>query len=260
MKKLNIITLVLSIILTVFSCSKDDMLVGSNNIISEFRDVAPFSKVSSEGSFTVNIMQGSPQSLEVSANDNIMNNLKTTVSNNTLRIYVLDGSYSNTQVEVTITVPNLNALQNSGSGDISMLGLDSQGNMEIENTGSGDISVLELNSQDNVKVENHGSGNIYVPELNSLGNIQVKNTASGDISISGSVNNLDIRNEGSGTFNGSQFMSTNTGVENYGSGDCKVYSTEVLNVKIEGSGDVYYTGNPMINTNISGSGNLIDAN
>ncbi len=96
MKKLNLITLVLSIILSISSCSKDDMIAGSNNIISEFRDVATFSKVSSEGSFTVNIIQGSAQSLEVSANDNIMNRLKTTVSDNTLRIYVLDGSYSNT--------------------------------------------------------------------------------------------------------------------------------------------------------------------
>ena len=218
MKKLNLITLVLSIILSISSCSKDDMIAGSNNIISEFRDVATFSKVSSEGSFTVNIIQGSAQSLEVSANDNIMNRLKTTVSDNTLRIYVLDGSYSNTQVEVTITMPNINELQNDGSGDISVLGLNSEGNMKVENTGSGDIS------------------------------------------ISGSINNLDIRNEGSGSFYGAQFMSTTTDLENNGSGDCEVYSTEVLNVKIEGSGDVYYIGNPTIDTNISGSGNIINMN
>jgi hypothetical protein len=218
MKKLIIITLAFSAFIATTSCSNDDDFSGSNTIISQFRDVPAFNKVSSDGIFTVNILQGAEQSLEVIANDNIINRLQTTVSNNKLSIYLLDGNYDNISIEINITVPNLNELQNSGTGNITVIELISEGNINIENSGTGSIS------------------------------------------ISGTVTNLDIRNEGTGNFYGGQFISANANVDIYGSGNCEVYCTDLLNVKIEGSGNVFYKGYPAINVDISGSGEVVNSN
>lgn len=218
MKKLISISLVLSVLLITSSCTKDDDFFGSSNITSEIRNVATFNKVSSEGIFTVNIFQGPVQSLEVITNANIIHRLKTKVSNNKLEIYLSDGNYDNIVVELNITVPNLN---------------------EIHNSGTGEIVVTELISSDNMKIVNSGTGSIR---------------------ISGSVNSLDIKNEGSGAIHCSQFMSTDTEVKIIGSGNCEVNCTGILNINIKGSGDVHYIGHPTINADISGSGEIIDAN
>ncbi len=202
---------------TLASCSKDDY-TGSGNTISEFRDVNLFTKISSEGTFVVNITQGPTQSLEIIADDNIIGRVKTTVSDGRLKIYLEDGNYKNTYLEANITVADLNGIKNEGTGDITVFELESSGTMEIENIGSGNIS------------------------------------------IAGYTDNLNIKNEGSGTINCAEFLAANIELRIEGSGDCEVYCTESLNVNIEGSGNVYYKGSPTMTIDISGSGQVIPMN
>ena len=89
MKDKVIFTLSLTVLLLASSCSKDDEFFGSDIIISEFRNVADFNRIYSEGTFTINILQGPEQSVEVITSDNIMHRLETSVSNNKLKIYLL---------------------------------------------------------------------------------------------------------------------------------------------------------------------------
>lgn len=209
--------LIAIIAITLASCSKDDY-TGSGNTISEFREVNSFTKISSEGTFVVNITQGPTQSLEIIADDNIINRVKTIVSNDQLKIYLEDGNYKNTYLEANITLPNLKNIKNEGTGDITVFDFQSEGTMEIENIGSGNIT------------------------------------------IAGYTDNLNIKNEGSGTINGAELMAANVEVHIEGSGDCEVYCTENLNVNIEGSGNLYYKGSPTIIMDISGSGQVIPMN
>ncbi|MGB5431058.1 head GIN domain-containing protein [Eudoraea sp.] len=214
MRRLFLITLTA---ITIASCSKDDY-TGSGNTVSEFREVNLFTKVSSEGTFAVNITQGPTQSLEIIADDNIISRVKTRVSDGQLKIYLEDGNYRNIYLEANITVADLNGIKNEGTGDITVFELQSDGIMEIENIGSGNIA------------------------------------------IAGYTDNLYIKNEGSGTINGAEFMAAIVEARIEGSGDCEVYCTESLNVNIEGSGNVYYKGSPTMIIDISGSGQVIPMN
>jgi hypothetical protein len=204
-------------LLILSSCSKDDYS-GSGNTISELREVSAFAKISSEGTFVVNITQGSKQYVEVIADDNIINRVKTAVSGDQLKIYLEDGNYQNIYLEVNITVPDLTEIKNEGIGNITVYELQSTGNMNIENVGSANISMA------------------------------------------GYVDNLYIKNEGSGTIKCADLMSAKVEVSIEGSGDCEVYCTENLKVWIEGSGNVNYLGNPVIELNVSGSGKVIPMN
>lgn len=193
MKTLFYITITfIALILT--SCSKDDNYVGSGNMVSEYRNVDSFTKVSSESTFKINIHQGTTQSVEVIADDNIMNKVRTVVSNNELKIYLSEGNYKDITIEVNITMPNLNGLKNIGSGNITVFDLISEGNIDIDNSGSGDISIAgQINT---MNIRNEGSGSINGFQFMST-NCDIEIIGSGNCEVY-CTNNLDVDIEGGG--------------------------------------------------------------
>lgn len=179
--------------ITIASCSKDDYK-GSGNTISEFRDVNLFTKISSEGTFVVNITQGPTQSLEIIADDNIIGRVRTTVSDDRLKIYLEDGNYKNTYLEANITVADLNGIKNEGTGDITVFELQSAGTMEIENIGSGNIIMAGYT--DNLTILNEGSGTINCAEFMAA-NVELHIEGSGDSEVY-CTESLNVNIEGSG--------------------------------------------------------------
>ena len=192
MKKSFIITLL--IVLIASSCSKEENYTGSNNIISQERDVSVFNKISSEGVFEVNIIQGPVQSIVVNANDNIINRLKTTVSDNKLSIYLLEGDYSNLSIVVNITVADLNEIQNVGTGNISALEFNNLGAMRIYNSGTGNINIT--GSSNSLELINEGTGIFYGYQFTTT-NSEIDISGSGDCQVYSSESLL-VNIEGSG--------------------------------------------------------------
>ena len=179
--------------ITLASCSKDDY-TGSGNTVSEFRDVNLFTKLSSEGNFVVNITQGSTQSLEIIADDNIIGRVKTAVSDGLLKIYLEDGNYKNTYLEANITVADLNGIKNEGTGDITVFELQNAGIMEIENIGTGNIAIAGYT--DNLIIINEGSGTINCAEFMAA-NAEIRIEGSGDSEVY-CTESLKVNIEGSG--------------------------------------------------------------
>ena len=217
----NVIILpALVLVSLLFSCSTDDTIYGSGQLASEFRDVNLFTKVNSEGVFEVNITQGSSQSVEIIADDNVIHKVRTKVINNELRLY-LDSdihSYSNISLKANISAIALSGIRNSGVGDMFVANVDRNGVFSIDNLGTGNIA------------------------------------------IDGTASNLNIRNEGSGKIFGFDLLVNDCSVHIEGSGDVEVSCTDHLEVDINGSGSVFYKGNPVINTSVSGSGEVVNAN
>ena len=184
-------------LLTLFvSCDSDDTINGSGNLITESRDLEPFSKISSEGIFEVKVNQGQVQSVQIRADDNVMDLVKTRVVNNELQLYLEEGfSYTGITLEATITATSLNGLFNAGAGNMAITGVNDDGSFNIENFGSGNISVG--GSATDFTIKNEGSGNIlafdFVVENCSLnlegsGSAEVHCTESLDVTIEGSGN------------------------------------------------------------------------
>jgi len=80
-------------------------------------------------------------------------------------------------------------------------------------------------------LKNSGTGHVLIFNLNSDTYFNVYNSGTGDISIEGSAQSPNLKNEGSGKFEGFQFM------------------VDTCDIKIEGSGDVHYLGTPTIEAN-----------
>lgn len=204
-------------LVTLFSCTKES-IEGSGTIVSEFRNIDYFDKISSNGVFEVSITQGEQQSVKVTTDDNIMPHLKTRVVNNELELYLdNDHNYKGLTVEIDIVTTNLEGLKNSGVGNMYVNDVDANKPFSIYNSGTGSIDIQGTSSK--LNLINEGTGNIFA--FNFLVNeCNVAIEGSGDAEINCS-NILDVAIEGSGSVYYKGFPTINTTI----SGSGKVIST-----------------------------------
>lgn len=208
MKKSLILLLLIS---TLFGCSKD-RFIGSGDTISELRNVANFNKVSSEGTFNVTIIKGTEQTIEIIADDNIMQRVKTTVTNGKLYLYLADGNYKDVHLEAHIKVLDLKEIQNSGAGDMYINNNTDVETFKTFNSGSGNIHLE--GSCDNLEIRNEGSGNILAFNMPSE-NCNIKIEGSGEVEVT-CTSNLNVKIEGSGNVYYKGTPSINTDISGSG--------------------------------------------
>lgn len=211
MRTIKLIPVILLVISTFVSCNDDETYNGSGNLITEERNLETFTKIESSGVFEIDITQSSEQKVEVTADDNIIGNLITTVSNGTLKVYLKDGNYNHIDISLTIAVNELIKISNEGTGIIEAEGFFDNDKVDIfnsgsgrvyyegttldltiDNVGSGEVDCMDLASK-NANVYIEGSGDSYVSLENELkgkiegsGSIYYKGTPSVDVQIEGS--------------------------------------------------------------------------
>ena len=200
---------VLMLLVCITSCSDDDdTIFGSGNLTTEIRTVDLFTKISSESVFEVTVTQGTPQSVEIIADNNIVNYVKTEVSGNELRLYLEDDyNYRDIALKANIVVGSLNGLKNYGAGDLHVHNIDNSGAFSIENEGSGDIEIDGVSTS--LSIKNTGSGDILGFDF-LVEDCTIDIEGAGDVKISCS-DNLDVDIEGSGNvyYKGNPTINTN---------------------------------------------------
>jgi len=213
--KTKILRLSLLLIVTLISsCSNDDdQIIGSGNIISEERTIGSFDKVVNPSSINISVVYGDTQAITVSADDNIIDRIKTTLINETLTIDLIQGNYNDIMASVTVTIPLVSEVENSGSGNISFSNFDDLSSIVFNNSGSGSIEVA--GSTIDMIINNSGSGSFngfdFTTENATVNNsgsgsseVYCNNNLSGSLSGSGSIfykgaSNVTITDTGSGS-------------------------------------------------------------
>jgi hypothetical protein len=216
----------------VFGCTR-----GEGSTIREEITLSSFHSIDLTTSADVFLRQGPEQEIEVEGQANIIDLLNRNINGGTWRIDFDDCITSARDLKIFITIPDIESISISGSGDVFGENEFTCLDLELRITGSGDMDIFaEANSFD------------------------VRQTGSGDMHLEGFTNELDLVITGSGDFEGFLLESVDCDVTITGSGNAEVFARDNLNVRITGSGDVYYKGNPMIDVNITGSGSLVNAN
>jgi len=213
---------------------------GKNDLVTKSFETEAFSGITNNISADVHITCAETQSIEISAQENIMDNFTLEVSGGVLTIDLLNNFSPITKpIDVYISIPQFSSYCLNGSGNMETINtFDSCGAVSLEVNGSGNINA------------SFNSNTITTTFVNG----------SGDVDLSGYSPNHTIRIDGSGNVNAFPFHTFHTSVNILGSGNCEVTADSTLNVTISGSGNIYYKGFPVINTNISGSGNVINSN
>lgn len=136
-------------------------LSGSGILVSEEREAGTFTAISASGPITTVISPGQHRQVVVTADNNIIHRVKTSVYGNTLHISLMDGDYHNIWIRVQVNVPTVTALSNNGTGTMKVSGLDVVGSLKVTNVGNGAMILEGKGNELNLKNEGAGSVNAY---------------------------------------------------------------------------------------------------
>jgi len=191
------------------------------------RTTEPYDKISTGGSFNIELVSGKEGTITIEGDENIINHIVTEVVGNELKVHFEKDKSYNYKQDITITIP---------FEEIS----------EISFAGSGNLITKDVIT---------GSGNCTL-ELNAK-NIIAKMAGSGNLKLSGTTSELEAKTAGSGDLNCTKLTSENANVTVAGSGSLEVNCTNNLIAKVAGSGNIQYKGKPKtIDSNVAGSGDI----
>lgn len=226
MKRYTYILLALTLSLLAVAEAHSRNLYGSGVYKKERRSVSGVKYVVNKSPARVIVKMGSQDELFVEGDDNLINIVNTSVSNNHLTISIADNiSFTPRHTLVIyVTTNDLKGLKINSCGDIINSGHISGDALELTIDGSGDIQLANL--------------------LYETLNLYVK--ASGDIKLSGKAKTVNAEVAGSGDINAKMVRAIESNVTINGRGDCHIFASNKANIKINGSGDVNLFGNPPI--------------
>jgi hypothetical protein len=108
---------------------------------SESRDVATFDRIQLHGRTSLTVRTGAPPTLSLRGGERVLDSLETTVRDGTLVFDPQDeGLNDDHDVDVTITVPRLRAVEADGAGSIRLVNIDTDA-LELRNNGASDFTA-----------------------------------------------------------------------------------------------------------------------
>jgi hypothetical protein len=199
---------------------------------TDSREIGDVTAVVLDTDGDLEIREGEP-SLTIHAPANALELLTSDVTDGVLELGRRPGTFAGfTQVRYELTVPSLDSIDVSGSGDVTST--VSGANLTIEISGSGDVTVEGIDA-DAVELTIDGSGNIEV---------------------TGDADSLAVEIAGSGEVDAEELEVLDATVDITGSGSVGVNATATLKVDISGSGSVTHTGGAEVESQISGWGDV----
>lgn len=131
---------------------------GSGKRELQKRQVAPFTSISTEGAFTIEVTCQKDQSVEVEGDDNVLEYVTSDVSGNVLRLKNTKSYSTSEPVKFKIAVQNLEGFSSNGAGRIDIKGMNNE-KFEIDANGaptiivSGTTKVIDIGANGAVKVD-----------------------------------------------------------------------------------------------------------
>ena len=225
------------------------------NVTSETRAItAEVTQVDMDGPFDLVIMHDDRPGLTVQGEERLLSRVVVQQEGAVLHISTKGMLVTmNQTLKVTLNLPTLSALNQSGSGDSEVRGFTGP-KMSVNMSGSGDL--VYSGQYQHIDIQNHGSGNMDL-DVRSADRIDLLSSGSGNVDVVGKVNLSNIVLTGSGNIDAQRMISSHTDAVAQGSGNLQVYAGKEVNVTATGSGDVDVYGNPARKTiNKTGSGDV----
>ncbi len=224
--------------LLLFSFTSCEKIAGEGPVVTSTYNLYNFNGICNGIDASVYYTQGSVYKVEISAQQNILDQIETPIIDGELRIGYrrYDIIWRHAPIKIYITAPSVGRLRVTGSGSTYASPSIKLPDLSLVVTGSGSINVASYSGT-------HISGTI---------------SGSGTISVDGgSTTSEDLNLSGSGSMDFLGVHALNAKTETSGSGKTTVDASDRLDAYISGSGSVFYSGNPVINSHVSGSGRVV---
>lgn len=220
------------------SCGAELALVEGNGVLAtEERPVPGVTAVALATSGDLTVRFGSPASVSITAEENVLPRLTSTVRGSELGL----GSEPfvslrlHRPISYTLTVPELRSVTVSSSGSVTTpLVTAPTVHFTVSSSGSIVAAGVEANTLKTV--------------ISSSGNVRLG---------SGSVGTHTLTISSSGNLIADALRSTSSVVTLSSSGDALVWVTDTLDATLSSSGNLRYYGSPMVNVTATSSGRVI---
>ena len=241
MKKLFTILFAAFSLTTVISAvAKDQINIVSSKHSNDDREVKDFNGIAAAGPINVVVTLGSKESCRLEGDAEAIASIITEVKGNVLIIRPKNSitswsrKYDGKQITAYVSAQELASLTMSGSGNMTVNGKISTGDLTTTLSGSGSIKA-------NADVDNY-HGVI---------------SGSGSLNITGSTDKAKIVISSSGSFEGKGFTSNTLSTTISCSGTVNIKADRSIKALISGSGNVNYSGNATVDkSTIIGSGRV----
>lgn len=164
MRKLALLFLLLPLLAAGCHHGMRAEIKGSGKRVVQKREISPFTSISTEGAFEIEVTCQKEPSLEVEGDDNVLDLVTAEVRGNVLRLKSSKSYSTGEPVKFKITVPNLEGLTVSGAGRIDIKGMKNE-KFEIDSNGAPNIIVS--GSTNTVDIDSNGAGKIDTQNLHA---------------------------------------------------------------------------------------------
>jgi hypothetical protein len=229
-------TALLAVGMQIHPAVQAEVIEGNGKAASETRATAAFEAIRLHGGITLQLRQGSPASVVVHADSNLLPLIGSSIEGDrTLHLRWQRGTSVRIRARtwVEVTAPQIHAVSSLGSGDINIDSMKVP-RLDVSIQGSGDLQAQALDTDE----------------------LTLSMAGSGDLSAAGRSTRLRIDVSGSGNADASSLRAEDVTVGIAGSGGASVHATRTLAASIAGSGNVTYSGEPTVQRAIAGSGSV----
>jgi hypothetical protein len=219
------------------SCYFDfrETVYGSGNVVTEERPVSSFDGINVSSGIDVFITQGDKETLEVIADDNLLEYILTDVTGGILKIHTDVNIRKAESKEVHLVYKQIRSIKISSAGDVKGTNMMKAEDIEIHLSSAGDLIL-------NVEAEH----------------INCRISSSGDARLSGTAGELDAHLSSAGDLYAYDLIVRKAKVHVSSAGNARIHATEEVNLTASSAGDIYYEGNPQsVHTNTSSAGSII---
>lgn len=189
---------------------------GSGNIANEKRNVADFNAIEVGGIFEVEVVAQKDFSVEVEADDNLLQYIETEVNGDTLEIRTNKRISPKGRILVRVAAPNIENLRVSGASKLSLANLkndslkvDASGaskikvdgetrNLDVELSGASKLDAESLKTE-NANIDGSGASNAA---LNVTGDLRADLSGASKVTYAGNPRNLEKSTSGASCVRG----------------------------------------------------------
>ncbi len=234
--KINPLVLAILLIiiqLPIASCTLT-ALKGNGNIIKQERTVDSFNSIEVSGAFSIILSQGTPQSVRVEADENLMAAIKTEVKGTTLKIYTNKSIQNCHSMKVYIVAKEMKEIETSGAVDLETSGKLTGSDLKLDFSGASD-SKLEI----------------------GVAKLIVDCSGGSKIKLTGSATDVNMDISGAADIYAFDMSSEKYDLDVSGAGNVQINVTKELKADVSGAASVRYKGNPAnLIEDVSGAGSV----
>lgn len=234
--KLIVIT-ILSFLVT--SCDFDFGRIKGNGVEkTEQRKIGEnFDKLEVSRGLDVIVIQGKTTKVEVTADENLMEYIKTSIKNGTLEITTTESINSQNDILIHVTLPELQEINSSSGSTISTQNSVTGTNLIAKATSGSELDL-------NLEIEN----------------IQAQSSSGSSIKLTGKALSVTYKASSGSEINAFQLITNEATVQASSGSSIDAYASQLLDAKVSSGASINYQGKPKSVKKTKSSGGSIDAN